>query len=312
MAGVKGTPTSAGLIFMKYTLQFTVGLAHGVHRPGDVNSQELKDFEVFLQFSEATPYPKNPNCCKIELNYGDQRLLAAFDEIAKKTGRQPTSDVRYAQTHRDTHFHVDVDCVSVEEDLKQAPWLYLAMPPPSVLAETDHVEGDDSYILKRVIGSTKRVAFGWGYTYGVMLFTGPLKELFLKSDLKGFGFKLVMKKSGKPSGLWQLESPTIMPESVTDSVSGSYRPPVLRYEEHVVRDMPEFDVAFERATPALINPTLERYAPRRIIVSQRFREVAEKLAPGQFKFGLVAVGEGEELKRRYTPPELAPPDDATL
>ena len=45
------------------------------------------------------------------------------------------------------------------------------------------------------------------------------------------------------------------------------------------------------------------------IVSQRFRQVADKLAPGQFNYGLVAVGEGEELQSRYTIPELAPPRD---
>ena len=49
---------------------------------------------------------------------------------------------------------------------------------------------------------------------------------------------------------------------------------------------------------------------RHCLVSQRFREVAESIAPGQINYGLVAVGHGEELKRRYTLPELAPSDDA--
>jgi hypothetical protein len=85
---------------------------------------------------------------------------------------------------------------------------------------------------------------------------------------------------------------------------GSYSPPVLRYRESDLREVPDVDVILsdERLGGG-------HNAHRMHIVSPRFRQVAEKLAPGQFNYGLVAVGEGEELQTRYTIPELAPPRD---
>jgi hypothetical protein len=83
---------------------------------------------------------------------------------------------------------------------------------------------------------------------------------------------------------------------------GYYYPDVLRYRESDVASLSEFDLA-------LSSECIGR-TDRRFIVSLRFRQVAEKLAPGQFSYGLVAVGEGEELRTRYTIPELAPPSDA--
>lgn len=139
----------------------------------------------------------------------------------------------------------------------------------------------------------------------MLLFTEALTSKFRDAGLNSAFFRPALLKDGRPSGLWQLWSTTVMPPKL-DYWAGSYIPPVLRYEVDAVKDLPKFDVAVssERAGPAPHN--MHRY----VIVSQRFREVAEKLAPGQFKFGLVAVGRGEELKRRYTLPELAPPEDA--
>ncbi len=83
---------------------------------------------------------------------------------------------------------------------------------------------------------------------------------------------------------------------------GSYFPKVLKYHQKDMAGLPDVDVIM----------SAERLggwhnAHRMHIVSQRFRQVAEKLAPGLFSYGLVAIGEGEELQTRYTIPDLAPP-----
>lgn len=140
------------------------------------------------------------------------------------------------------------------------------------------------------------------------LFNTPLKELFVQSSLQGFEFRSVKKTNGTDSGLWQLWSPTIMPPEACP-INSAYQPLVMKYDENDVTTLPDFDVAFATEKPPLNNPGLGLYWPRRILVSQRFREVAETLVPGQIRYGLVAVGHGEELKRRYTLPELSAPEE---
>jgi hypothetical protein len=134
----------------------------------------------------------------------------------------------------------------------------------------------------------------------MMLFTEALKNRFLEAGLSNLEFRKTYLEEGMPSGLWQIWSTLIMPPHLPCD-PGSYRPVVERYEESAVAGFPRFDVAvgFEREGPAPHN------MHRRVIVSHRFREVAERLVPGQFRFGLVIAGKGEELKRRYTIPELA-------
>ena len=155
------------------------------------------------------------------------------------------------------------------------------------------------------------------------LFSAALKDQFMQSGLNSVEFRSVRLEGGAPSGLWQLHSPVEMPPlamTLLDSREqpfagdqskgcmiddGYYFPDVLRYRTNDVAALPDFDLAFTKERFGF-----PKHAHPKIIVSQRFRQVAEKLAPGQFNYGLVAVGEGQELQTRYTIPELAPPRDA--
>ena len=224
--------------------------------------------------------------------------------------------------NKGTAYNVRVERLAEDHDLDNAPWLCLIAPKQS-LAKFNKVEPDDSYVVTKVT-SKKKISFGCTDHVGwMMLFSEGLKDKLLESGLCGLGFQSVKLEKGSPSGLWQITSPARMPPlamQLTDGQGnpfigdgcraccvdeGSYFPMVLKYRESDLVEVPEVDVIM----------SAERIggghnAHRMHIVSQRFRQVAEKLAPGQFSYGLVAVGEGEELQKRYTIPELAPPLDA--
>lgn len=286
---------------MKYIITFSIGLASARHRPGDICVFSESDF-INLKglFSGMSPQ-KNPLIYNVAIDGCGDTFRPAFESLRAMTGLNPVADLGYAMRFPEKYFPVTVKLVPNDEELRQAPWLYL-WPPPLSLASFKSVEPDDTYIIRSVL-SRRKIAFGHADTVGwMMLFTEKLKELFEESDLTQMEFRPVKKITGELSGLWQIWSPMVMPKQL-QYWPGDYIPSVIRYEAEAVKGMPDFDVAVgaERSGWAIHN------RHRHIIVSQRFRETAERLVPGQFRFALVAVGCGEDLKQRYTLPELAPP-----
>lgn len=248
--------------------------------------------------------------------------LSLFEEIEADGGKRPTVSLPYACAHPETYYPVSVERILEAEELEESPWLYLTVPKLS-LAEFKGIEEDGSYVIKKV-SSRKKMAYGCTRTVGwMMLFTEKLKDAFVAENLASVEFRPVKLDSGEASGLWQLWSPVRMPPLnmkllnsrhepfMGDTMKGcilgegSYVWGVLRYHEQDMKKLPPVDVAI----------TAEWFGPgghhrnRFYVVSQRFRRVAEKLAPGQFSYGMVAVGEGEELAQRYMIPELMPPKE---
>lgn len=303
---------------MKYFCSFSVGLAHDRHRPGNVTLSDIKIFNIVVKSGPGAVLA-NPLVCNVKCNWTDEQLSRVFNILYCETGMKPVANSSFFLAHRSDYFNVQVERVIEETDMENAPWLYLIAPKLS-LAKFKAVEPDDSYVVTKVT-SKKKIAFGCTDHVGwMMLFSEGLKDKFLASGLCGLGFQSVRLENGSPSGLWQITSPARMPPlamQLTDGQGnpfigdgdraccvdeGSYFPMVLKYRESDLTEVPAVDFIF----------STERIggghnSHRMHIVSQRFRQVAEKLAPGQFSYGLVAVGEGEELQTRYTIPELAPP-----
>lgn len=265
----------------------------------------------------------NPKWFTIHISYEEAKAISLFETFRHEINKTPIAGFRnFTPGLLEKHYNVQVERLPEEADVANAPWFYLICPKQS-LAKFKAVEPDDSYVVTKVT-SKKKIAFGCTDHVGwMMLFSEGLKDKFLNSDLRGIGFKSVKLPNGSPSGLWQISTPARMPPLTMplsdgqgnifsgDSTKacildeGSYFPQILRYRASDLVRVPDVDVIY----------SAERLggwhnAHRMHIVSQRFREVAEKFAPGQFSYGLVAVGEGEELQTRYTIPELAPPSDA--
>ena len=307
---------------MNFSVSFSIGLAHDHHRPGDVTVDAP---EIFCRLTslEIGTTPLSKFVYNVEIDSRNDRLIEAFEMLKKHVGRKPVADLKYAVDHSDKFYPVLVRPEADKQELDSMRWLYLGVPE-MFLAEFKAVEPDDSYVIRKVLGKRK-LAFGCTRTVGAMkLFSVALKDELLKGGLHPLDFTVVKLEDGKPSGLWQMRSPVFLPPiamplvdawglPLTGDLSrgcglndGNYWPKILRYTTASVASLPDFDVAMsaERFGPGSHN--MHRYC----IVSQRFRQVAEKLAPGQFKYGLVAIGEGEELRTRYTIPELAPPRGA--
>ena len=306
---------------MKFLCQFSVGLAHDRHRPGDVTLNDSKSFNAVVKSGQGAVLA-NRLVCNVKCHWGDEQLLQVFDIVSNATGQKPVADNSFVLEHRSECFNVQVERISEAHELDEARWLYL-VPPPQSLAEFKSVETDDSYVVTKVT-SKKKVGFGYARPVGwMMLFTEGMKDKLLDSDLCGIGFKSVKMVDGSPSGLWQVTSDVRMPPlamQLTDgwgkpftgdptkaccADEGSYFPIVLRYRESNLAKLPGVDLIMSAERLGWGGHNMHRMH----IVSQRFRQVADKLAPGQFNYGLVAVGEGDDLQSRYTIPELAPPRD---
>ena len=290
---------------MDYFITFSIELR--THR-SPASDVQTRDPDLFRWMRERLHNGKsiNPVWFEVYARHDDPNLRLALERLRAETGRQPCDTCQSVIDHRDTHFWVHVTLVPEENDLRSSPWLWV--DGDRCIATSERVNEDDSYVLTRVTGPRKTPVFGEAHPDSTMaLFNTPLKQLFLQSPLRGFEFRSVKKSNGTDSGLWQLWSPTIMPPEACP-INSAYQPLVMKYEEKDVAALPDFDVAFATEKPPLNNPGLRLFWPRRILVSQRFREVAETMVPGQIKYGLVAVGKGEELKRRYTLPELSPPE----
>jgi hypothetical protein len=306
---------------MKYQLSISVEFGNN---PKETEVVRISNAKLFTELRRRYPDKSiNPKWFTIHISYEEAKEIGLFETFRRETNKTPLAHYDYAPRTLAKHYLVQVELVPEDADVENAPWFYLICPKLT-LAEFKAVEADDSYVVAKVT-SKKKIAFGSTRTVGwMMLFTEGLKDKFLGSGLRGLGFKPVKLVDGSPSGLWQITSTALMPPLAMQLADGQgnsftgdptkacildqgrYSPPVLRYRESDLAGVPEVDVILSAERLGF-----GHNAHRAHIVSQRFRQVAEKLAPGQFNYGLVAVGEGEELQTRYTIPELAPPRDAS-
>jgi hypothetical protein len=190
----------------------------------------------------------------------------------------------------------------------------MLLPPTGTIAtyDFDQKREDGGFTVKGAGRRTKLLFGGAEYMTLCMIFKDQLKNELMKAGLRGIEFRPVRISKGKQVPLWQLWSEVEMPPAINRlepeegsfcmpqlADEGSYTPSILRYEQSSLDLARLPDVV--RAQECIMSgiPCM--------LVSQRFRQVADKLAPGQFRYGLVAVGEGEELQKRYTIPELALP-----
>ncbi len=306
---------------MKYQLSISVEFGNN---PKGTEVVRISNAKLFSELRGRYPDKSiNPKWFTIHISYEEAKAIGLFETFRSEINKTPLANRVCTPNDLGKHYTVQVERVHEEEDLENAPWFYLICPKLT-LAEFKAVETDDSYVVAKVM-SKKKIAFGSTRTVGwMMLFTEGLKDKFLSSGLRGIGFNQVKLVDGSPSGLWQITSTARMPPlamQLTDGQGnpytgdptkacieddGSYSPPVLRYRESDLAGVPDVDVILSSGRLGF-----GHNAHRMHIVSQRFRQVAEKLAPGQFNYGLVAVGEGEELQTRYTIPELATPRKMT-
>lgn len=304
---------------MKYKFEFAVNLKSLDAATGDARIVSPALLAMLKQWydnpsTDATMFT-------VHVSQEDAVASALFEEIEADGGKRPVASLPYAFAHPDTHYPVRVDRILEPGDL-ESPWLYLTVPPLSI-AEDDRIEADGSYVLKKVYKG-KKSAFGHTRTDGwMMLFSENLKDAFLEEDLTSVDFRPAKMVSGKDSGLWQMWSAVSMPSLSMKLLTSRHEPyegdplkgcitgdgyytwPVLRYHERDMKGHPHVDVALTAEWFGPGGP----YKKKFYVVSQRFRRIAEKLAPGQFSYGMVAVGEGEELAKRYRIPELDPPKE---
>lgn len=305
---------------MKYRISIAVSLGAN---PTATDEVVLSDKKLFTQLRSRYPNNSiNPNWFVLQTDFQDALSTGIFDVFKREVKKSPSTDHHLTLKHLDRYYSVQVERIPEVQDLDDSPWLYLTAPKLS-MAKFKAVEPDDSYVIQKVT-SKKKIAFGCtDYVGWMMLFSEELKNKFLCSELRGIGFKEVKLENSEASGLWQITSQVRMPPlamKLTDGQGGlfigdetkacvvdegSYVPMVLKYLQKGMTELPDVDVIMSAERIGF-----GHNAHRMHIVSQRFRQVADKLAPGQFSYGLVAVGEGEELQTRYTIPELAPPRDA--
>lgn len=301
---------------MHYWLEFSLSLKSEI-----TPSEEavVTDPEWFLHIRKAFANASiNPNWFMIKVSLEDALNQNLMQQVQSKSGKQPVADLKFACDHPNKYFNVRVERRFTKEELEQGAWLYL-LPGERELARHGTVSPEGVYIVPKV-HNKKNVHYGSNPPGPWMhLFSEDLKSKFLASGLN-VNFEPVLLEKGGLSGLWQLHSNQRMPilaMTLLDSRyqpfrgdqskgcmidEGNYYPHVLKFRESDIRMLPDFDVAFSQERFGF-----QHQAHPQIVVSQHFRQVAEKLAPGQFSYGLVAVGEGEELQTRFTIPELAPP-----
>lgn len=304
---------------MKYRLSIAVAFGNN---PKETDEVRISNAKLFTDLRRKYPDKSsiNPTWFTINISYEEALAIGLFETFRHEINKTPIAGFRqWTPSMLEKHYLVQVERVPEEDDLENAPWFYLICPKLT-LAKFDSVEPDDSYVVTKVT-SKKKIAFGCTDHVGwMMLFSEGLKDKFLDSGLRGIGFKPVKLVNGSPSGLWQISTLALMPplaNPLTDGQGGvftgdptkacvidegSYYPQVLRYRKSDLAKVSDADVLM-----SVERQGFGHNAHRMHIVSQRFRQVAEKLAPGQFNYGLVAVGEGEELLKRYTIPEFAPP-----
>ncbi|MFO1440190.1 MAG: hypothetical protein U1F81_17850 [Verrucomicrobiaceae bacterium] len=303
---------------MDYRLTFNVSLGGD---PAATDEVVISNEALFGKLRHKYPDKSvNPRWFQLSVLYEEAKSTGLIHLLAEETKKRPVADSWYALNNLKGFFSVAVELEPSQHELDSQHLLYLAAPPTS-LAEFEEVMEDDSYVVSKV-RTKKKVCFGGTRTDGsILLFSDRLKELFIDSELKGVAFRPVKLPNESDSGLWQLYSDVRMPPLAMQLVdswrkpytgasgqvpilkNGTYYPVVLRYRQSDLKFLPNVDVLFSSERFGF-----KHNAHRYHIVSQRFRQVADKLAPGQFKYGLVAIGEGEELRRRYTIPELAPPE----
>ena len=305
---------------MKYKFEFTVNLKPLDTATGDARIVSPALLAMLRQWyddpsTDATMFT-------IHVSQEDAVALSLFAAIEADGGKRPVANLPYAFAHPDTHYPVRVDRILEPGDLEGSTWLYLTVPPLAI-AEDERIEPDGSYVLKKVY-KEKKSSFGRTRTDGwMMLFTENLKNAFLEESLTSLEFRPVKLVNGKASGLWQMWSASSMPPLSMKLLTSRHEPfegdplkgciigegyytwPVLRYRQRDMKKFPNVDMALTSEWFGPGGP----YKKRFYVVSQRFRQVAERLAPGQFSYGMVAVGEGEELENRYRIPELDPPKD---
>ena len=304
---------------MNYSVSFSVGLVHDIYRPGEVNVESVTLFKRIKKMVPGST-PKNEFIYNVCAEWTDPGLHEAFDLLLSATNKRPVADSFYPHHHIETHYSVQVERIVSEEDLNQSSWLLL-LPGKSNMTGHCEVSADGTYLIPGVVRA-KKISYGTDYLGWTQLFTAPLKDLLVQSGLK-IDFRSVKLKKGGESGLWQLQSNLKLPplsmflakqntfyepfdgDHAKEGclvLDGRYYPLVLRYRKQDADKMDDFDVAFTREKsrfPHQLHPW--------IVVSQQFRKAADQIAPGQFRYTPVVVSEGEDLRTRYTIPELAPP-----
>jgi hypothetical protein len=192
---------------VNFQCNFSVGLAHGLHRPGDVTVDESLLLETIRKTVKGGT-PMSKMMYNVSADWTDPGLHTAFDLLQTATGKRPMADAVYHFLKRpQDRFVVKVDRIPNDEELNQSRWLYLIVPKLKIAdAKNSQSEPDGSYVIDRVT-SKRKIAFGYASWNGwMMLFSDTLKELFLGTELTPIQFRPVKLKNGSVSGLWQIHS----------------------------------------------------------------------------------------------------------
>lgn len=320
MAGRQFSLTSGRMSWPYWSVNYLLHICI-YYKPERVPSADvvITDRSVFDDLRRRFPNTSiNPNFFSFDVDYRDAAASGLLDELNHASGKRGVADLMRACEDPSAFYVVKVVRRCEPEDLDQCRWLLMELGLTS-LAKDGGVAPDGGYSIgKRTKGKANYGSDFIGPLPGWMhLLSEKLKDEFLKSGLK-VDFRPVPLTKGGDSGLWQLHTELRMPPlamKFRDShgrpceaglaqggLIDDYYPYVFKYEEAAVRELPPFDVAFSAETFGFAHQL-----HRRIIVSQDFRRVAQKLARGSFPYGVVTVGSGQELQARYRIPELQNP-----
>lgn len=265
--------------------------------PNDIVITERRDFETLSALSPLTKPGLNPDYRVLVFDVTDPNLAVALKMVESITGLTPLMG-KLDSHQRENWFFCQLERVFDRKDITQAPLLkLLAKKEVAYRAPSHHPE---SFAL-RADAKLKNSKWHFGY---VDVHVAPLCDDHLRNqleaeNLRGLRFDAVGYSPPEKAHyrtLWRMTSSIQMPRLKTPLVDangktfvgpltneetcrgcypddGIASPAILRFSREEVADLGPFDAA---VTQERIG-SWDTSAYRVVIVSQRFREVFERL-----------------------------------
>jgi hypothetical protein len=283
---------------MKELFQF--GIHHEPKYPQgdhDIVIPCREDFEALLALSRLKDPSLNPNYGSLVFDVTDPNLAVALEMVESITGLTPLTS-KLDRHQRKNWFSCRIERVFDRKDITQAPLLeLLAKKEVACQAPAHHPE---AYVLR---ADAKLKNSKWHYGY-VDVHVAPLCDDHLRTQLeaeklRGLRFDAVSYSPPEKAHyrtLWRMSSSIQMPRLRTPLVDcdgkpfvgplgnqqsgygcypddGIASPAILRFSQEDVAAMGPFDTAVTQERIGSWDAT----AYRAVIVSQRFRQVFERL-----------------------------------
>lgn len=174
----------------------------------------------------------------------------------------------------------------LDKELAEFPYLWSQVWGKRWMAEQSTAE----WLAGRKVCRVSSVASGWKQRNGLaggwnFVVHEEVRKGFAEAGLKGLGYERLLWDDPKKAkaDFWLVTPSVLMPPCLTPvwdkhgkpDFEDGLTPPELRFDGNEVKALGEFDAAWTREVTCLGHPQLE--GTHRMVVSQRFREVAKKL-----------------------------------